>query len=94
MSSIAPSSSASQTPDGSDPDNFNNLIRQHYPYSDQTSISTAGVKRRRRTKGPVEYLCKACRPEWSTPYRANAVRHCLKTHPISDLSSPSQPDSR
>jgi hypothetical protein len=94
-SSIAPSSSVSNTPSIRNtaiiPPNFFAVFSRDYP--DSTSTLRDGQKR--QTKGVARWTCKVCPhiPSWATRSRGNAIKHCVNSHGtnISIVSVAQQP---
>jgi hypothetical protein len=86
-SSIAPSSSISNTPSTRNnliiPLNFYTVFSRDYP--DSTAILRDG--RKRATNGVARWSCKICpqTPLWATRSRANAIKHCVKNHTTTSM---------
>jgi hypothetical protein len=77
-SSIAPSSSISQSTTTIDSSLFDDFMARTYPDHDTTASSTGS--RKRRTKGHVRYSCRFCTPVWYSPFKANALKHIKSEH--------------
>ena len=79
-SNIAPSSSASNSIEL--PTNFWDIMIRKHP--DVDNPRSNGQKR--KTAGNQEFRCKICLNWRPTPSKWNAVQHCLRSHPVSQLS--------